>query len=88
MASDPQRTVAITESNITHIAQAIRDGRAVFHAFKLTHRGGCEIVKRIDEASPATIAETLTLVFFDPCCEYLSVTVSDQTISPDHARAG
>jgi hypothetical protein len=80
VASDPQRTVAITESNITHLAQAIRDGRAIYHACKLTQRGGCEVVKLVDESSPATIAETLTLVFFDPCCEFLSVTVSDRTV--------
>jgi hypothetical protein len=82
VSNAPQRSITITESNITHIVQDIRDGRLVYHAFKLAERPGCAVTKTIDETSRASIAESLALVFFDPCCEYLSVMVSDQGAPP------
>ena len=80
MSSAAQRSITITESNLTHIVNDIRDGRLVYHAFKLSERPGCTVTRAIDESSPASIAESLALVFFDPCCDYLSVMVSDRPV--------
>jgi hypothetical protein len=82
VANAQQRSITITESNITHIVQDIRSGRVVYHAVKLVERPGCTVTKVIDESSPASIAESLALVFFDPCCDYLSVIVSDPSVLP------
>ena len=82
MAEAQQRSVVVTESNITHITQAIRDGRTVIHGFNLVEREGCEISARIDESSREALADSLALVYFDPCCQFLSLILSDQSDRP------
>ena len=85
MSEAQQRSVVVTESNITHIAQAIRDGRTVVHGFNLVEREGCAISTRIDESSREALADSLELVYFDPCCQFLSLILSDQSDPPSRA---
>lgn len=79
------RTVVVTESNLSHLVQAIREGRIVLHGVNVVARTDCAVGRVVDFSSPAAIAGSVEAIYFDPCCVLLSLLVSDRGDPPRHA---